>query len=167
MTPCPDVETLFEGLELGAPSVLDHVKDCAPCSALVEEHRQLEKDLYRLQDPLPPRDFVFGVMARVQVEPIPLGVEVGWGMGILCATLGLGALAFVAGHGRLGAATASVASSFISAKAVTGSLLFAMGTAWHAATVPLGLGMGCLLMAALLGLYKLSPAPSSQIARAS
>jgi hypothetical protein len=39
--------------------------------ALLEEHRQLEKDLLRLADPLPPPDFVQAVMKRVASAPAP------------------------------------------------------------------------------------------------
>ena len=36
---------------------------------LIEEHRQLEKDLLRLVDPLPPHDFVQSVMKKVAATP--------------------------------------------------------------------------------------------------
>ena len=36
---------------------------------LLEEHRQLEKDLLRLADPLPPPDFLAKVMTRVAAAP--------------------------------------------------------------------------------------------------
>src|SRR5687767_11154058 len=39
--------------------------------ALLEEHRQLEKDLLRLADPLPPPDFVNKVMLKVATAPAP------------------------------------------------------------------------------------------------
>src|SRR5206468_3945123 len=39
--------------------------------ALLEEHRQLEKDLLRLADPLPPADFVHRVMQKVATAPAP------------------------------------------------------------------------------------------------
>src|SRR6478672_7907016 len=38
---------------------------------LLEEHRQLEKDLLRLADPLPPPDFVHQVMRKVATAPAP------------------------------------------------------------------------------------------------
>ena len=38
-------------------------------TTLLEEHRQLEKDLLRLADPLPPPDFLANVMSRVAVAP--------------------------------------------------------------------------------------------------
>ena len=49
------------------------LKELAPTDALraqlLEEHRQLEKDLLRLADPMPPADFVHAVMAKVATAP--------------------------------------------------------------------------------------------------
>src|SRR5205085_379241 len=44
-------------------------KTPAERDALLEEHRQLEKDLLRLADPPPPPDFVSQVMAKVAAQP--------------------------------------------------------------------------------------------------
>jgi hypothetical protein len=57
--PEDEVEALLEALE----------PDQTARGVLREEHRQLEKDLLRLADPLPPADFLACVMARVQAEP--------------------------------------------------------------------------------------------------
>ena len=54
---CPELETLFVGIAEGDETVLAHAAECPACSALLEEDRQLEKDLFRIQDPLPPPDF--------------------------------------------------------------------------------------------------------------
>jgi anti-sigma factor RsiW len=167
MNPCPDPWELLEGLDAGDPSATQHLSTCEGCSALVEEHRQLEKDLYRLSDPLPPKDFVSNVMARVEEEPVPVGVELSWGLSILGAAAMLFVLAFVHSHGHVGATSAWVASSLVSARVVAGSLFFALGAAWHAAAAPLMVALGGVLTAALLGLSKLSPQGGSQTVRAS
>lgn len=74
-TACPDPEALFVGLMEDRPEARAHLEACEDCAALVEDHRQLEKDLLRLSDPLPPPDFVHQVMARVEAEPVPAGRE--------------------------------------------------------------------------------------------
>lgn len=75
MTPstpqCPDLEVLFIELEAGHGPALEHAEGCPLCAAVLEEHRQLEKDLFRLADPLPPPDLVHQVMARVAASPAP------------------------------------------------------------------------------------------------
>ena len=75
MTPstpqCPDLEVLFIELEAGHGPALEHAEGCPLCAAVLEEHRQLEKDLFRLADPLPPPDLVHQVMARVAASPRP------------------------------------------------------------------------------------------------
>jgi anti-sigma factor RsiW len=85
--PCPDPEQLFVDLATGAPAAREHLEACADCAALVELHRQLEKDLHRLSDPLPPPDFVHQVMARVQAQPVAPARELLAFGGILAATL--------------------------------------------------------------------------------
>ena len=55
---CPDLEVLFGEMAEGSGPALEHAGTCHLCQAVIEEHRQLEKDLYRLVDPLPPPSFV-------------------------------------------------------------------------------------------------------------
>ena len=85
--PCPDAEALFVGLAEEAPEARAHLAECDACAALVEEHRQLEIDLLRLSDPLPPPDFVHQVMARVEAQPVPAGREWLSFAGIVAAAL--------------------------------------------------------------------------------
>src|SRR5262249_47484294 len=93
-TVCPDIEVLFTELEAGEGPALDHASDCPACQALMEDHRLLEKDLFRLSDPLPPPDLIPKVMSRVATEPIPLRRELWSGGFILLASMvvGLGLL---------------------------------------------------------------------------
>ena len=55
---------IFTELEAGEGPALEHAEHCPLCTAIIEEHRLLEKDLCRLADPLPPPDLVHKVMAR-------------------------------------------------------------------------------------------------------
>lgn len=63
---------------------------------LLEEHRQLEKDLLRLADPLPPPDFVHQVMAKVATAPArpPAKSEIAMALVIVAAALGASIFAF-------------------------------------------------------------------------
>ena len=54
MNGCPELEALILAQSEHDPDALAHLRHCPACAALVEEHRQLEKDLFRLVDPLPP-----------------------------------------------------------------------------------------------------------------
>src|SRR2546430_11594113 len=51
---CPDLEQIFEELAEGKGPALEHARGCPLCAEILEEHRQLEKDLFRLADPMPP-----------------------------------------------------------------------------------------------------------------
>ena len=48
--PCPDLEVLFAELDAGEGLALDHAAECEACSAVLEEHRLMEQDLFRLAD---------------------------------------------------------------------------------------------------------------------
>ena len=87
MNACPELETLLIGAAERDADALAHLRTCPRCAALAEEHRQLEKDLFRLADPMPPLDFVQSVMARVALEPAPSRVELRTGFTILAVTL--------------------------------------------------------------------------------
>jgi hypothetical protein len=84
---CPELEALVLAQSEHDPDALAHLRHCPGCAAQVEEHRQLEKDLFRLVDPLPPPDLVSRVMARVADEPAPVRVEVKTAFSILAVTL--------------------------------------------------------------------------------
>ncbi len=58
MNGCPELEALVLAQSEHDPDALAHLRSCPDCAAQVEEHRQLEKDLFRLVDPLPPADLV-------------------------------------------------------------------------------------------------------------
>ena len=161
MSSCPSLESLFEALEAphgqsaAKEDLLAHAKDCGACSAIVEEHRQLEKDLFRLADPLPPPDLVMKVMARVSLAPVPRR-ELKVGLAIFFATVTAAVSAFVLGHGQVAAVGSSVAGSIVFWHGTAVGLSSAVGTVWRTAAVPMVTVMAGVLFASLLSLRKLS-----------
>ena len=158
MTPteCPDIEVLFIELDEGKGPALDHAASCPLCSAMLEEHRQLEKDLYRLADPLPPPTLVANVMARVATEPPPLRRELWTGLSILAVSLvaGLGLLlGNDAALSRLGTALASLV---VDGKALLMGLSSGASALWNTAAGPVAGILVLMLLASLFGLKRLA-----------
>lgn len=153
---CPALEQLFTELLEGKGPALDHAATCERCKGVLEEHRQLEKDLYRLADPMPPSDLVHKVMLAVAAEPKPVGSEVKVGIFILVGAL---ALAFV-GFANSGISAGSVGSSVAEFIVMARSFLSAAGKSamsfWATAGVPLTFGSLLLLFLSLFGLRKLA-----------
>jgi predicted anti-sigma-YlaC factor YlaD len=160
---CPDLETLLLSQADGSLDCQEHVDSCPKCAALLEEHRQLEKDLFRLVDPLPPVDLVARVMQRVAVEPLPLRAEMRVGLSILAATLMAAVLSFVATHGPIGLLGASAARSFVSWKTTLFGLNNAVQVAWSTTTIPLAVSLSLILFLSLVGLRRIAPARSVEI----
>jgi hypothetical protein len=121
---------------------------------LLEEHRQLEKDLLRLSDPLPPADFVAQVMKRVAESPVKVSkVEVATAVGIVFVTVALAAVALVAGGGAggLGLALARLAVNVREGLVAMGSGLLAL---WTTAALPSVVALSMLLAASLVALKR-------------
>jgi hypothetical protein len=158
---CPDLEILFQQLVDGEGSALDHAAGCPHCSAMLEEHRQLEKDLYRLADPLPPPDFVHQVMAKVAASPQPRSELLS---GVVVLALASAAMAFCAaasGHLSLGGLGVSFATTVVQADTAFGAFSRVVQVVWSAAAVPLALGITLVLFAALGGMRRLLSSPLS------
>lgn len=126
-----ELESLLESL---APDELTR-------AALLEEHRQLEKDLLRLADPLPPPEFLSKVMARVAAQPArPLApadvvsAMVIAGSAVILATVAL--VASGATAGRFGLALGSVVVKGHEGLVATETALHAL---WTTAALPLSL----------------------------
>ena len=160
---CPDLETLLVSQVDGSGDCQEHVSSCPNCAALLEEHRQLEKDLFRLVDPLPPADLVARVMQRVAAEPQPLRAEIRVGLSILAATLMAAVLSFVATHGPIGLLGAAAARSLVSWKTTLFGLNSAVQVAWSTTTVPLAVSLSLILFLSLVGLRRVAPARSVEI----
>jgi hypothetical protein len=160
---CPDLETLLFSQLDGSTDCQEHLASCALCAALLEEHRQLEKDLFRLVDPPPPADLVARVMERVAAEPLPLRAEIRVGLPILAATLMAAVLSFVATRGSIGLVGATTARALLGFKATFFHLSSAMQVAWSTTTVPLAVCLSLVLFLSLVGLRRVAPARTVEI----
>jgi hypothetical protein len=153
---CPELETLLLGAAEHDADALAHLRNCPDCAFLAEEHRQLEKDLGRLVDPLPPPDLVATVMARVALEPAPARVELRTGLSILAFTLMAATLTFVASNGNLGVLGTHTASTFVAWRNLLVGVREAMTALWSTAAIPVVLTMSGLVLASVLGLRRLA-----------
>ncbi len=165
MTPsqCPDLEVLFTELEAGEGAALDHAATCPLCSAVLEEHRQLEKDLYRLADPLPPPTLVASVMARVATEPTPLRRELWAGIPILVASLAVGLGLLITNDQALVRLGAALAALVTDGAALLQGLASGANAIWNTAAGPVAAALVLLLIVSLSGLKRLvgsGPNPS-------
>ena len=125
---------------------------------LLEAHRQLEKDLLRLADPLPPFDFVEQVMARVAVAPAAVisRSEFVTAMTIVSVALlgGLGAIVIsgdIASTFALGLArtTLLVREHLVAASSGLSAL-------WRTAAIPFVCGMGMMMIVTLSVLRRIT-----------
>ncbi|MDX2012806.1 MAG: hypothetical protein SFW67_21590 [Myxococcaceae bacterium] len=132
--------------------------------ALAEAHRQLEKDLLRLADPLPPADFVSSVMAKVEAEPRRVSAaEVRSAVLIAVVGLAASALAFV----RSGASADGVALQLAQALVATREVLVGFGSGlaavWRTAGLPLSVALAVVVMVTLVGLRRLVAPENSKV----
>lgn len=122
---------------------------------LLEEHRQLEKDLLRLSDPLPPPDFVGQVMKKVAASPARVSkVEVVTAGAIVMVTVALAAVTLVATGGfagSFGLALAQLAVNVREGLVAVGSGLLAL---WTTAALPSVVALSMLLAASLVALKR-------------
>jgi len=153
---CPELETLLVAAAEHDAEALAHLRTCPNCAFLAEEHRQLEKDLFRLADPLPPVDFVQTVMARLALEPAPARVEIRTGLSILAVTLMGAVLAFVATHGKIGLLGTRAASAVVAWRNLFFGISEALAAIWSTAAVPMVVTMAGLIVVSTLGLRRLA-----------
>lgn len=156
MNACPELETLLIGAAEHDADALAHLRNCPDCATLAEQHRQMEKDLFRLADPLPPVDFVQSVMARVALEPAPARVELRTGFTILAVTLMAAVLAFVATHGNLGLLGTRAASSVVAWRNLFFAASEALAAIWSTAALPTAVAMAGLVVVSTLGVRRLA-----------
>jgi len=153
---CPELETLMVAVAEHDAEALAHLRSCPGCAVLAEEHRQLEKDLARLVDPMPPPDFVHTVMARVALEPAPARVELRTGLSILAVTLMGATLAFVAAHGNLGLLGTRAASAVVAWRNLFFAASEALSAIWSTAALPMVITMAGLVIVSTLGVRRLA-----------
>lgn len=123
--------------------------------ALLEAHRQLEKDLLRLADPAPPADFVSRVMARVAQAPArTLSRGEVWSAAlILMSSMALAAVALVASGGSFDSLGLALASQTVWLREALVALQSGLHALWATAALPIVLGL-CVLLAAALTAFK-------------
>lgn len=135
-------------------------------AALLEEHRQLEKDLLRLSDPLPPPDFVGQVMKKVAASPVKVAkVEVITAGAIVLLTTALAAVALVASGGfagSFGLALAQLAVNLREALVAMGSGLLAL---WTTAALPSVVALSMLLAGSLVALKRYTQPANVKVTR--
>ncbi len=150
---CPDLEVLFTELESGEHGpAMEHAKLCPLCTAIIEEHRLLEKDLFRLADPLPPPSLVANVMARVATEPVPLRRELWTGLGVLLTN-----------DAALSGAGTALARFLVEGKAFLEAVFSGSRARWSTAAGPVAALLAALLLSSLFGIKRLAgngPTPS-------
>jgi len=153
---CPELETLLVGVAEHDAEALAHLKTCPDCAFIAEQHRQMEKDLFRLADPMPPPDFVQSVMARVALEPAPTRVELRTGLSILAVTLMGAVLAFVSAHGNLGLLGTRAANSVVAWRNLFFAASEALAAIWTTAAIPTVVAMIGLILVSTLGVRRLA-----------
>ena len=156
MNACPELETLLVGVAEHDAEALAHLKTCPDCAFIAEQHRQMEKDLFRLADPMPPPDFVQSVMARVALEPAPTRVELRTGLSILAVTLMGAVLAFVSAHGNLGLLGTRAANSVVAWRNLFFAASEALAAIWTTAAIPTVVAMIGLILVSTLGVRRLA-----------
>jgi hypothetical protein len=153
---CPELEALVLAQSEHDPDALAHLRNCPDCAAQVEEHRQLEKDLFRLVDPLPPPDLVFQVMARVAAEPAPIRMELRTGASIVALALMAAVLSFVASHGNIGLLGVRAASGVVAWRNLIFGAGEAMAAIWSTAALPFVVAMAGTVMCSVWGVRRLA-----------
>lgn len=161
MDTCPDLEVLFTEAAEGKGPAFEHARTCPACLALLEEHRQLEKDLYRLADPLPPPDFVRRVMAKVAKAPAPASSELKVGLAILVVALTVPLATWVLQGGSLASLATAVADAVVGTRPFLAALASALGALWSTAALPVAASIALILICGLVGLKRLAGLPTN------
>lgn len=165
-TPCPDLEVLFAELEAGEGPALDHAAECEACAAVMEEHRLLENDLYRLADPLPPPSLVVNVMARVAESPVPQRREVWTGLCILLTSLGVGLGVLFTNDRALGRMGTAFASTVRDGRAFVEGLFSGAHALWSTAGLAVACIVAFVVFTSLFGLKRLAGSPPPSLSEA-
>ncbi len=122
---------------------------------LLEEHRQLEKDLLRLADPLPPPDFLHKVMAKVAKAPAraPARSEIALASAIVVCAVAASVFAFST-QGDVGEVGLVFTRLVLQLRDTAVGLGSALAALWRTAALPLTIGMGAALAACLVALKR-------------
>jgi anti-sigma factor RsiW len=153
---CPDIELLFAEVAHGSGPLLEHAHQCERCSAILEEHRQLEKDLFRLADPPPPANFTQQVMARVAAQPAPIHANVALGLAISVTAFGLGIFTLLSTGGGLSTVGTVAGSVLITAKSFWVGSQKAVSLLWATQALPMAVSLFVVLLLCLFALKRLA-----------
>lgn len=125
---------------------------------LLEEHRQLEKDLLRLADPLPPADFLQGVMKKVRAAPAPAVSrgDVGWALAIMGLTLSAAIFAFSSAGGSTDGLGVGFARAMLELRSGLVGFFSAVTSVWRTSALPLVVGLSGTLFVCLVALRNLA-----------
>jgi len=160
---CPDLETLYLRAADGDEEAISHLESCEACTALMEAHQELERDLRHLSDPFPPSHFVGQVMARIEAAPVPVRVELQTGFLILLAALALGVGALVAAPHATAELATNTATSFLNWREAFFAFANAAGALWSIAAIPLIAVVSALFLASLVGLRRFAGAALTEV----
>ena len=152
----PELEQLFEELAAGSGPALDHAAGCEQCSAVIAEHKELERDLFRMSDPFPPSNFVSQVMARVAAAPQPVRADVKTGVAIMLSALVLAVASFALVGGGLGQLGLVAADALLFVRELFLGLGHALGALWKTAALPMSVALTVVLSFSLYALRKLA-----------
>jgi hypothetical protein len=140
--------------------IAELAKTPAERDALLEEHRQLEKDLLRLADPPPPPDFVSKVMAKVAAQPKTFTrAETIGAASLVTALLAVGLMFLSPGNSSVGVV---VAQAVIAVRGWMVGFGSALEAVWATAALPLSVSLLLTLVSCLFALRRLVAAAPSE-----
>ncbi|MBL8921606.1 MAG: hypothetical protein JNJ54_22285 [Myxococcaceae bacterium] len=149
-TPMNDEELELERL------LAESAPDERDRETLREAHRQLEKDLLRLADPLPPPDFLTQVMAKVEAEPRRMSAsEIRSAIVIALSALAASAAAFVSSGASADGLAVSFAQTFVAARELLVGFGSGLAAVWRTAGLPLSVMLAVVVMVTLMGFRRL------------
>jgi len=165
---CPEIDQLLTEEAEGSGPLLEHARSCEHCSAVLEEHRRLEKDLFRLADPFPPLDFTQRVMARVAAEPAPIRLNLAVGLAIAATAFGLGVFTLAASGVGVSIIGSLAASLVITAKSLAIGSQKVVSSLWATEALPVAVSLFLVLLFCVFALNRLlGDAPAFREARIS
>lgn len=165
---CPQIEQLLIEQAEGRGPALEHARLCERCSQLLEEHRQLERELFRLSDPFPPLDFTRQVMAKVAAQPAPMRINLGVGLAIAAIAFALGLIALVAAGAGPSTVGSLIGSTLIIAKSLWVGSQKSVSLLWATESLPMAISLFAILLICVFALRRLvAHAPALSEARIS
>ena len=165
---CPEIEQLLREEAEGRGPLLEHARACEHCAAVLEEHRRLEKDLFRLADPFPPLDFTQRVMARVAAEPAPIRRNLALGLAIAVTAFGLGIFTLASSGVGISVVGSFAAAVLITAKSLAVGSQKAVSLLWANEALPVAVSLVLVLLFCVFALKRLiGDAPAFREARIS